>query len=114
MDLTQGNNLPKYEFCLKARPRFSWLVSPVDETCFALSHADGEFIQLTELLELPSRGPYCRIRIYDDFCGGRSGGMNIRLWPKTGPIFRNFDQIGTTAFHRIVLKNSVTRRPENF
>ena len=56
MDLTQGNNHRKYEFCLKSRPRFIWLVSLADETCFALSHADGGLVQLTELPELPSRG----------------------------------------------------------
>lgn len=46
------DNHPKYDFCIKAKPKYFWLVSPTNEVCLELSYVNGGLIQLTELPEL--------------------------------------------------------------
>lgn len=54
-ECTNPSNHPKYEFCLKAKPGYFWLVSPGIELCLELSYFDGGVIRSSKLSELPSK-----------------------------------------------------------
>lgn len=44
-------NHPKYEFCLNARPKYCWFISPQIEVFYELSYFDNEVIVSSELPE---------------------------------------------------------------